>query len=121
MSAGVFILTKYEADNGDIRPIRVQPETLAANLGSVNAAPAGTADTVGFARVGGGRRRYGIKARTVRIKFTGALPDGYAPNQILTVPVLTKTVYDAIIAGTTTGTYLGNAIIVVGKSSEAGR
>lgn len=121
MSSGLFILSKYEANNGDIHPIRVQPETLAANLGSVNAAPGG-ASTVGlFATARKNRNAYGLGARKVRIRFTGTVPDGYAPNQLLTVPVLTPTVFNAIVGGATTGTYLGSPIIVVGTTAETKR
>lgn len=121
MSAGAFVKTKYEADNGEIHPCKVQPETLAANLGSVNAAPAG-AVTIGIkARSTGGNRAYGIKMRAVSVRFTGAVPDDYEPGQILRIPVMTLAVFNAIEADVTTGTYLGQPILVVGKIKEAGR
>lgn len=120
MSAGAFVRSRYEADNGDIHPIRVQPETLAASLGSVNAAPAGTVDVNLFARARKSRRAFGLGARTVRIRFTATPPAGYAINQILTVPVLTLAVYNAIVADTAI-TYLGVAAEVVGVSPESRR
>lgn len=120
MSSGAFVLSKYEADSGTIYPIRVQPETLAATIGSANAAPAGVTDAEVFARTGGGNRRYSIKARAVSVRFTGAVPDDYAPNQLLRIPILTQSVYDGITVGDS-GTYLGSAVQVVGKLREAGR
>jgi hypothetical protein len=123
MSAGAFSLSKYELDNDDIAPIRVQPETIAAIFtpGGANAAPAGVADLPLFAKSRGTRRSYGINARSVRIRFTGAVPDGYAPNSIVSIPILTPAVYNAIVAGASTVTYLGSQGIVIGKSSEVVR
>jgi hypothetical protein len=123
MSAGAFTLSRYELDGGDIAPIRVQPETIAAVFapGGANAAPAGAADLPLFATARGSRRSYGINSRTVRIRFTGAVPDGYAPNSVVSIPVLTPAVYNAIVAGASTVTYLGSDGIVIGKSSETVR
>jgi len=120
MSAGNFTRTRYEADNGEIHPIRVQPETIAANVGAANAAPTG-AVTVGLsARVSGGRRQLGLTARSVRLQFTGTIPDGYAENSTLTIPVLTPATFTAATVGTT-GSYLGAAVVVVGRSPESSR
>lgn len=121
MSAGPFTISRYEADNGDIFPIRVQPETLELTLGgTANAAPAGAADQSVFARAGGGKRKYGRQARSVRLRFTGALPPDYAENSTLTVPILTPDLFNSLTAGTT-GTYLETAVRVVGFSREGGR
>lgn len=117
--AGAFTLSKYETDNDNVVPIKVQPETLTANVGSANAAPSGAVEA-GFpsAQVSKGRRAIGINARTVSVKFTATPPTGYATNATYRIPIMTKTVWDAATKGTT-GTYLGVAIIVVGKSPEA--
>lgn len=122
MSSGTFTRTRYQANNGDIHPVRVQPETLLANFapGGVNAAPAGTVDNDTYARVSGGRRRYGIKCRSVRISFQDPAPDGYEPGGIITLPILTLAVYNAITS-TGTVTYLGATADVIGKSPEGGR
>lgn len=117
MSAGPFTNTKYEANNGDIYRIRVQPETLAANFGGANSAPTGAINAQGSVRVGGGNRQIGIKARAISIKFTATPPDGYAENQLYRVPILTEARYDGINAGDT-GTYLGVTAEVVGKLPE---
>jgi len=61
-----------------------------------------------------------LKARAVSVKFTGALPDGYAANQTLRIPILTPAVWNAISPGDT-GTYLSSPVQVVGKLREAGR
>lgn len=118
MSAGSFLATgKYEADNGDIYRIRVQPETVAANIGGVNAVPAAAVNQSSSARVGGGNRQIGVKARSVTVRFTATVPDGYAANQLYRVPILQKSIYDGVTSGAT-GTYLGVAVVVVGKNPE---
>lgn len=108
---------RYEADDGTVYRIRVQPETLAASIGGVNASAAGAVDGQGTVRVGGGNRKFGIKARAVSIRFTGTPPTGYDEGEILRVPIMTPTRYSSIALGTT-GTYLGVACEVVGKSPE---
>lgn len=117
MSAGAFLASKYEMDDGSIKRIKIQPETAAASIGSANAAPAGAIDSPGSARVGGGNRQYGVKARSVTVRFTGALPDGYKAGQLYRVPILTPAVYNAINVGDT-GTYLASPVEVVGKNPE---
>lgn len=119
MSAGAFERSRYEADNGDIHAIRVQPETLAATFGgTANAAPADPVDQQTSARVGGGNRKYGVKARAVSVTWTGAPPSGYEPDELLRIPILTPDLYDSITPNSTVGTYLGANIIVVGKLPE---
>lgn len=122
MSAGVFERSRYEANNGDIHAIRVQPETEALVLnGIANGAPADPVDQPLRARVGGGNRAYGLKARSATITWTGAPPAGYAPDQLLRVPILTPDLYDSLIPDATTGTYLGASVIVVGINPERKR
>lgn len=118
MSGGAFVLSKYQANNGDIFPVRVQPETLTAVLGTANVAPAGTPTINLFARARKGRRRYGVGCRAVRIRTGATPPAGYAANQLLTVPVLTAAVYNALIVGATV-TYLATACTVVGLVDES--
>lgn len=117
MSSGVFSSSKYETDAGAIHRIRVQPETLLANVGGANSAPSGAIDTPGTVRVGGGNRAFGIKARSVTVRWTSAAPTDYADNQYIRIPVLTKTLYDSINPGDT-GTYLSTNVTVVGKNPE---
>lgn len=119
MSAGAFVNTKYSTAGGVVVPIRVQPETLLATLGgTANSAPAGDV-VAGYpsAKVSGSKRKFGINARTVSMKFTAAVPDGYAPNSIVRIPWLQQTSFNSIGKGTT-GTYLGVAVQVIGRSGE---
>lgn len=117
-SSGKFLVgAKYESNDGGIYPIRVQNETTAANVGAVNAQPAAAIDQEISARVGGSKRGYGMKARTVTLRWTGAAPDGYAPNSVVTIPVLTPAVWNAIKKGQT-ATYQGADAVVVFKSAE---
>lgn len=122
MSAGKFSDSKYELDNGTIVGARVQPETLLAVLeGNTNAAPVGDAD-VGYpkARVSSSPRSFGITMRQVNLKWTGAVPDGYDPAGTVTIPIMTKANFDAI-GSTSTGTYLGSPVKVIGKRGETVR
>lgn len=123
MSAGDFVNSKYQSDEGGIYAIRVQPETLALTInGTANTAPAGDVDQEGLARVSGSRRRIGLKARLVRFRFTAApTGGGYSVGDILSLPILTQATYNAIPKAGATGTYLGAAIEVVGKSPQGGR
>lgn len=120
MSSGAFVRSKYEADNGDIYAIRVQPETLAANVGAANTAPTGTVDQTLRARARKNRGALGMGARTARVQFSGTPPTGYAPNTIISIPILTRSVFDQINSDQT-GTYLGSPIIVVGTTGESRR
>jgi hypothetical protein len=116
MSTGVFEIGKYESDEGDIYPCRVQPETKGLTIGSANAFPLGAADQQVSAKMSSSQKRAGVNARTVRFKFTVAV-DGYEDGSTLTLPVFQKTVWDGIKKGDT-GTYLGTPVIALGKSPE---
>ena len=121
MSAGVFTLTFYEEDGGDIHPIRLQPETLQATFEGVdNDPPAGPTTSDISAQVTGSRRGLGLFARYVTVKFTGTPPATYAANQVYKITVPSKTVYDAITKGSD-GTYLGVATQVVSLTDEVQR
>lgn len=118
MSAGNFVRSRYESDNGGVYRIRIQPETAAATIaGSVNAAPAGAIDQTVSARIGGGNRQIGVKARSVSIAWTGAPPAGYAANELVRVAVLTPAVYNGANLGDAV-TYLGSSAEIVGKNPE---
>lgn len=124
MSAGDFLDAFYQTDNGDIVPIRIQPETASLTLNAVaNAAATGPASP-GFpsAKVSGGRREFGINARLVRVRFTGTLPPGYSGGKsIITLPVLAQSVWAGYSKGQT-GTYTLNGtaydVAFVGKTGE---
>jgi len=119
MSFGAFTLTRYEANDGKIFPIRVQPETLTATIGGVaNAAPT-TAIGSGLpsALARGGRRVIGVKARKITASFATP-PAGYKSGGLLQIPVLTEALWDAAVLGDVVvyNTATGQ---VVGKSQEA--
>lgn len=117
MSAGAFTSSFYEADDGTIYPIRIQPETIIA---TTNPAATGPAAAKIRARVSGSRKGYGMHARTMRLRFTGTVPAGYAANSVVTLPVLTLAAYNALVPDQAV-TYLGSAAKVIGKSPERSR
>lgn len=119
MSSGAFSLSKYEADDGTIHPIRIQPETIIANF---NAAPTGATTSGIRAKVSGSRRTYGVHARLVRLTWTdpAQVPDGYKVGGTIALPILTAARYAAIKVGDAT-TYLGKGATVVGKTPEVSR
>lgn len=110
---GAFIKGKYEADNGDIYPIRIQPETVIA---SVNPAPTGAVDQTIKARVSGSRRRYGVKARNARFGRTVGTGDDQA-QQYVTLPILTPAAFEGLTEADTI-TYNGSTYTFVGKTGE---
>jgi len=120
MSAGAFQIANYASDTGVSYPIRVQPETLALSIGGVANAGSATDPAAGVpsANAGGSRRKNGVNARQVRIRFTGTPPTGYKADSIISLPVLTSTAYNSYTRGQT-GTYLGGSVICVGKTAEA--
>lgn len=119
MSAGAFQYARYTGDDTGEYFVRIQPETAGLTIGAgTNAAPAGAiAPGATQVRVSGSRRRLGKKARMVRVRFTGAPPDGYLANSVIALPALTPTFYNGCTRGAT-GTYLGVAVRVVGRSPE---
>lgn len=122
MSAGAYTIAKYQASygaGGEIHPIRVQPETIAAAIGSVtNAEPAGAQTNPIQARVSGGRRQIGLQARFVVLRApSGSEPDGYLPNGLTRIPALTETFYNAATKGVDV-TYLGTTYTVVSRGRE---
>jgi len=127
MSAGGFVTVNYQANTGILHPIRIQPETLLLELDStVNAIPSEPAGTVKSgisARVSGGRRSLGLFTRMVRIQFgpaDGDQPTGYQVRGVITLPILTQALYDAL-SRSSTGTYLTKAVKVVGLVPEVVR
>jgi hypothetical protein len=118
---GAFIRSKYQAsaeNGGGIHPIRVQPETEALAIGSqANSPPAGAVTSPFSAEVSSGRRSLGLHARKLYFRFPTTTPNGYKPDAILSLPLLNEEIAALAIAGAT-GTYLGQSILVVGKSPE---
>lgn len=127
MSSGGFITVNYQANTGILHPIRVQPETILLDIGGgvnvVPSEPAGVVKSNISSRVSGGRRGLGLFARMVRIQFgnaDGDQPTGYQVRGIITLPILTQALYDAITRSDT-GTYLTKTIKVVGLVPEVVR
>lgn len=117
MAIGAFTNSRYESENGDIRKIRVQPETLLLTLNSVvNAAPTGAVDTKGSAKVSGSRRSLGAHARLVRIKLTEEGASGEI-GSIIAVPWLKQSTF-AALPENATGTYNSSACELVGTTAE---
>lgn len=122
MSAGTFSDSKYQANNGGIFSIRIQPETAALTVNSLtNTAPSGDIDRDTRAHARGGKRKYGVTARTVTLKPVGTTaPATYKSGGILTVPLLTPAIYDQLVVGQS-ATYLGVGYLVAGWSPERRR
>ena len=120
MSAGAFNLLKYETNNGNVAIIRAQPETALLTMdGAVNASGSGTLTPgVGYAKVSGSRRGYGLHARKVTIRFlTLPAAGGYLIGSTISLPVFLRATWDTYTPGDE-GTYLGGTIRFVGKSEE---
>jgi hypothetical protein len=118
MSSGAFQSAKYQANNGDIYECRVQPETLALTLNAVaNDEPSGDINMSTTARTRGSRRRFGVTARTVTLRWTGSPPTGYKDDELIYVPVMQSSTFDAYDRGQT-GTYLGAGVQFVSKTNE---
>ena len=80
--------TKYEADNGQVHPIRLQPDTLTA-AGSV---PAGGVTSPISADIRKSKREYGLGPRGVSASRTvGTAPDTFKKR--IFIPVLVKADY----------------------------
>lgn len=119
MSSGRFVRSRYEADNGTIHPIRLQPETLEANIGGgANAAPSASTDTDLSAKVSRGGRAFGLRPRFVTVVWSGEAPSGYDDRTPLRIPILTESRFDAINVNST-GTYLGASVTVISKTPES--
>lgn len=119
MSAGQFVSAFYEtsAENGSfVLACKVQPETLQANFGAANASADGPANAPGSATISQGRRTAGVNMRYITVKWDGAPPTGYS-GLIARIPILTPAAFAAAQLGTT-GTYLGTAATVVGRTGE---
>lgn len=120
MSAGAFVISRYEASYAaNIHPIRVQPETTAASIGGTdNDPPAGVVNNPISVVVSRGRRSRGLIPRTVTLRApaTGQ-PAGYLALGLTTIPALTEAFFTAATAGAEV-TYLGATFTVVGRSPE---
>jgi len=121
MSAGRFTRSRYAAEYtaGAIHPVRVQPESVAASIGgTTNAPPAGAATNPISAKVSGGRRELGLRARRVTMSApTTTPPTGYLAGGLTTIPALNLAFYNAAVKGAVCS-YLGVSFEVVSRSAE---
>jgi len=100
MSNGAFTNSKYETNDGNVVPIKLQPETLTLTVaGTANAAPAGAVDA-GWpsADVSRSRRAIGIHCRSISVKVTTPA-SGYEDNGLIRVPIMTASVWDGAVKG----------------------
>lgn len=104
MSAGKFIDAKYQANDGKIYPIRIQPETKTTLIGGDdNNEPiqdfTGGLPTV---KVSGGRRGFGVHPRGVVLELQengSGVTAEYKAGQKYRVPILTTGVWNGINKG----------------------
>ena len=121
MSAGAFINSLYQTDQGEVAPIKIQPETLSFSIGSeTNVAATGPATSRMFVKISKGNREYGCRPRKIVVKFTGTVPTGYKADQTYAIPALTPAIFGAAIP-TAVGSYLGEAVEVVSTRAEVER
>lgn len=124
MSAGVFLLRRYESSIlGRRMLVRVQPETTAFQLdgGGLNTGPPGAANLRLFVNVGLSRQGLGVRPRALVVRWAAGVvpPAGYSVNGRYTIPILRPAIWDAAIPDVSTGLYLGRAVAVIGKKPES--
>lgn len=116
MSAGPFLLSKYETDDAEIRPIRIQPETLTV---ADNDPPAGGANGA-FVKISGSKRSYGIHPRKLTLSRTVGTADYGVAKTYARVVMLTKAAYDDAVIGSTVA-YAGVDWVIASKTDETVR
>lgn len=124
MSAGPFQSARYEAEyaNNRIHPIRVQPETLAANAnGIANESPVAALSNPISAVLSLNRGQLGLRPRFVTLKAPATNPPaGYQANGITRIPALTDTFWQACTKDADVD-YLGVTFTVVSREPERAR
>lgn len=121
MSTGAFIESFYENGlNGDIHPIRIQPETAALTIGGTeNTPPAGPATSELRAFSSQRNRRGAVNARKIGFEVTAAPAGTYEVGSTIYLPILQPATLAAMLfPPNQTGTYNGATIRVVGSSPE---
>lgn len=118
MSAGKFVVSKYESNElGVVMPVRLQEESLVFAAGEANTPPDEAVSLGLFAHVSKNRGAYGVGCRKIAFRWVDEAPDGYDPGGVLTLPILKLSTYVAYVPGTT-GTYLGEQIVVISRIPE---
>jgi len=125
MSAGAFVLSRYQASylTTNIHPIRVQPETInAATVGSTpvtNTAPTGAINVPISASVSRSKRSLGLRPRSITMRLTGSVvPTGYLIGSLTRIPCLTNAFFNAASPRGTVISYLGTQWTVTGADAE---
>lgn len=81
-----FVNTKYEADNGDIHPIRLNTATA----GAAGAAPSGAVSNPVKCKVSKTNREFGLRPRGLLLsRDVGTAPNNFKKYRFL--PILTAT------------------------------
>lgn len=129
MSSGDFNIYSYEAsyDNDQIHPIRLQPETLAAEFnatatpgeGVTNIAPTGAVNNPISALASLGRKQAGLRARFVIGRWNSTPPAGYSGNTFKII-VPDRSNFDGVAVGQPVR-YLGTLGTIVSKEPERAR
>ena len=119
MSSGPFLLTFYETDLGNVCTIKVQPETIALQIGATANDPVTGPATAGFpsAQTGQSRRAIGINARRIRCVYEAGA-SGDLPGLSIVLPWLNPATYATIAEGTS-GTYNGEPVQFRRRLGEA--
>jgi len=119
MSAGTFRRSRYEDDNANVYPCRVQPETLAAVIdGNDNSATTSAVTSDVSASMTSSRRKYGVQARRIRLALKeGSTPPTDYSGQPVTIPVLQQSVFNDA-AKDSDVSYLGTTWTLVSKLPE---
>jgi len=122
MSAGAFSITQYDSnETGLVHPIRVQPETLLAQIGTVvNDPPLVPPTNPISAQVSNSTRALGLHARMVTARLLGAPPAGYLARGVIKIPAMTLDFYNEAKKGSIM-TYLSTSWTVIGRRAEVVR
>ena len=114
MSAGPFLLSKYETNDGLILPIRIQPETLTV---AENVEPGGGADGP-FVKVSGSKRSYGVHPRKITLSRSVGAADYGSAKAYARVVILTSAAWAAAVIGATVA-YAGVDWVIASKTAES--
>ena len=114
-----FEVSKYEANNGTIHPIRLNSKT--ADVAG-NTAPTGATSSEIYAKISKSNREFGIRPRLVTGVNTTEITQGeetYVFRKRVSIPILTKSVYDgAVFDIGATFEYDGEDYTVQSKTAE---
>lgn len=121
MSEGGFLTAGYEAGDGTVHAIRIQPETASLVVNGVtNTIPAQPAG--GYvqpqAKVSGGKGQIGLTARRVGIKFGTTPPAGFSTGSTIYLPWLQADTFPQFVPRGAAVTYRGASGTFIGISPE---